>query len=111
MAITESSHDIVGRLRYAGIDQETIVELRRVWKTIEPSLPAILKRFYTHVASEPALAALVGTRAEMLSRAQTRHWAQVFTGAFDADYVRSADAIGRAHHRIGLEPRWYIAGY
>ncbi len=111
MAVTDSMQDIAGRLRYARIDPETTAELRRVWKTIEPSLPAILKRFYSHVGTEPRLAAQIGTRTEDLARAQTRHWAQVFAGSFDADYARSAEAIGRAHHRIGLEPRWYIAGY
>ncbi|WP_239504772.1 protoglobin domain-containing protein, partial [Stenotrophomonas maltophilia] len=25
--------------------------------------------------------------------------------------AESIDRIGRAHHRIGLEPRWYIGGY
>ncbi|MCE1236662.1 MAG: globin-coupled sensor protein [Hyphomicrobiales bacterium] len=88
-----------------------VSDLREAWKTIEPSLPAVLKRFYDHVRSEPNLAALVGARVEDLARAQTRHWARVFSGAFDEDYARSVDAIGRAHHRIGLEPRWYIAGY
>ncbi|NLH79784.1 MAG: chemotaxis protein [Phyllobacteriaceae bacterium] len=111
MAVTESVQDIAGRLRYAAIGPETITELRRVWKTIEPQLPDVLKRFYAHVGAEPALAGLVGARSDTLARAQTRHWAHVFAGTFDAEYARSAEAIGRAHHRIGLEPRWYIAGY
>jgi methyl-accepting chemotaxis protein len=111
MKVETSSGDILGRLRFAQIDQETTADLRAVWPTIEPALAGILTRFYDHLRSEPKLAALVGSRSGDLARIQTRHWSRVFTGRFDEDYVRSVEAIGRAHHRIGLEPRWYIAGY
>jgi methyl-accepting chemotaxis protein len=30
---------------------------------------------------------------------------------FDSSYVQSVTRIGQAHNRLGLEPRWYIAGY
>ena len=106
-----SSTDIARRLRFAGIDQDTSATLREVWSVIEPALPEVLKRFYGHVRSEPELAALVGSRATDLASAQSRHWGRVFSGRFDDDYARSVKAIGMAHHRIGLEPRWYIAAY
>jgi methyl-accepting chemotaxis protein len=37
-----------------------------------------------------------------LKQAQTGHWRKLFSGV---------QAIGPVHHRIGLEPRWYIGGY
>ena len=106
-----SSTDIARRLRFAGIDQDTSATLREVWAVIEPALPKVLERFYAHVKSEPELARLVGSRAVDLASAQSRHWGRVFSGRFDDDYARSVKAIGMAHHRIGLEPRWYIAAY
>jgi len=111
MADTSTSIDIARRLRHARIDQTTCADLRSVWTRIEPALPAILERFYDHARGEPELARLIGTRASDLAGAQKRHWARVFSGRFDDDYAKSVVAIGRAHHRIGLEPRWYIAGY
>ncbi len=42
---------------------------------------------------------------------QKEHWGKVAAGAFDASYVEGVTAVGHAHARIGLEPRWYIAGY
>jgi methyl-accepting chemotaxis protein len=85
--------------------------LPEVWTIIEPHLQRILTDFYDHVRGEPNLARLIGNRSSELAAAQSRHWARVFSGKFDADYARSVRAIGLAHHRIGLEPRWYIAAY
>lgn len=44
-------------------------------------------------------------------RAQTVHWQRLFTDALDAGYYASVRAIGLMHHKIGLEPRWYLGGY
>jgi len=103
--------DVARRLRFARIDQETSRDLQAVWTVIEPELSRILEAFYKHVGGEPELARLVGNRAAQLASAQKTHWARVFSGRFDDEYARSVQAIGMAHHRIGLEPRWYIAAY
>ncbi|MER2605418.1 MAG: globin-coupled sensor protein [Siculibacillus sp.] len=103
--------DVARRLRFARIDQYTKTHLVAVWGEIEPELPRILEAFYSHVQTQPDLAALIGARATDLASAQKRHWGRVFSGNFDEDYARSVRAIGMAHHRIGLEPRWYIGGY
>ncbi|OWK26447.1 hypothetical protein AJ87_04480 [Rhizobium yanglingense] len=42
---------------------------------------------------------------------QEDHWANLAGGNFDESYVNGVTAVGRAHARIGLEPRWYIGGY
>jgi methyl-accepting chemotaxis protein len=43
--------------------------------------------------------------------AQSSHWERLFSGRFDAAYVEGIRRIGVVHHKIGLEPRWYIGGY
>lgn len=43
---------------------------------------------------------------------QKRHWLEnVFSGNFNESCMQQVAAIGKAHERIGLEPRWYIGGY
>jgi methyl-accepting chemotaxis protein len=108
---TMKNDDIARRLGFARIDRSTLEVLPQVWAIVEPKLESVLRRFYDHLGQEPDLARLIGGRSTDLARAQSRHWARVFSGRFDTDYVASARAIGNAHHRIGLEPRWYIAGY
>jgi methyl-accepting chemotaxis protein len=93
------------------ISADTSLALRELWTVIEPHLPEVLDGFYAHLASEPALASLVGTQAQRLKQAQGTHWKRLFTSDFDDAYMQSIRTIGLVHNRIGLEPRWYIAGY
>lgn len=103
--------DIQGRLRFAKLDDGQRQLLRAVWPIILPELPGILDRFYTHLASVPHLTEMIGTRRPALISAQTRHWERLFTGNLGDDYAQAVVTIGRTHHRIGLKPQWYIAGY
>ena len=99
------------RLEFARIDDGTRQQLRALWKVVEPELPAVLARFYKHLLTQPQLKQLLGSRQAALESAQTTHWQRLFSARFDEDYENSINRIGRAHSRIGLEPRWYIAGY
>lgn len=107
----EAAVDREGRLRFMEITADTGAALRDLWKVIEPHLPDVLDGFYKHLASEPALARLVSDQAPRLKQAQGSHWARLFAGTFDDAYMHSVRTIGLTHNRIGLEPRWYIAGY
>ncbi|HTO84367.1 MAG TPA: globin-coupled sensor protein, partial [Methylomirabilota bacterium] len=110
-ASINSAADIATRLRFMRIDDHTRGLLREFWKSLEPELPAILDAFYDHVMREPNLATLVGTQAPRLKTAQRSHWARLFEGRFDQAYMDGVKQIGMVHHKIGLEPRWYIGGY
>jgi methyl-accepting chemotaxis protein len=99
------------RLRFLQIEPQTRSDLQAVWTLIGPALPAVLERFYQHIKAVPALAQLIGQQQPRLVAAQSDHWARLFSGKFDADYVSSIRKIGLIHHKIGLEPRWYIGGY
>jgi methyl-accepting chemotaxis protein len=99
------------RLSYLGITAETCRLLRDFWPTVAPALPGILEEFYNHVAQIPALAALIGTQRARLMKAQSMHWETLFSGRFDQGYFDSVRAVGHAHNRIGLAPRWYIGAY
>lgn len=106
-----SDDEMSRRLSFAHIDGTATRLLPEIWAVVEPRLDEVLTRFHGHLRSVPELMRLTGNRSADLSRAQRTHWARLFTGRFDADYVRSVRAVGLAHHRIGLEPRWFIGGY
>lgn len=105
------NYDITDRLRFLRIGNTEREALRSVWKIIEPHLPTVLAGFYTHVGSEPKLAAKIGSQQGRLISAQSNHWKHLFSGSFDTAYAESIRRIGLTHHRIDLEPRWYIGGY
>lgn len=85
--------------------------LEEVWKVIEPHLDEVLNHFYEVASSRPDLAALLGSNQSRLKTVQSNHWKRLFSGRFDDEYEHSVTTIGRVHHRIDLDPAWYIAGY
>ncbi|MGA3400443.1 MAG: globin-coupled sensor protein [Acetobacteraceae bacterium] len=109
--VSAADDDLSGRIRFMRISADDTSLLRDFWQIVEPKLPAILDSFYQHVASEPRLQAMVGAKVPQLKRAQTLHWQRLFTGGLDAGYYDGVHSIGLMHHKVGLEPRWYIGGY
>ena len=93
------------------IDSKTGEMLREFWKAVEPALPMLLEGFYQHIIKEPQLARLIGSDIPRLKTAQGTHWARLFNGRFDREYMQGVRTIGNIHNKIGLEPRWYIGGY
>lgn len=43
--------------------------------------------------------------------AQVKHWDAIAAAEFGEHYVQAVTRVGEVHHRLGLEPRWYIGGY
>ena len=101
------------RLKFLLIDEPRREALRAFWPHLEPQLGGILTEFYGHLRQFPKLAALVGDHAKVarLIAAQTEHWRTLFEAKFDDSFMNRVVAVGYAHQRIGLEPRWYIGGY
>ncbi|MDU6375714.1 MAG: protoglobin domain-containing protein, partial [Bradyrhizobium sp.] len=108
-----ASQSLQSRLDFLGIDQATREALRELRPLIGKVLPGLLDQFYAHVGRFPHLATMFSSPAAVrhAKQAQHDHWMSLATAAFDDAYVKSVTRIGEAHHRMGLEPRWYIAGY
>ena len=107
------ANDWAKRLRYLQIDLANGERVRHLYPVVQAALPRILDGFYRHMLSEPELKAKFSSpeKVALAKDAQVRHWGLLFDGRFNEDYRRSVDRIGSTHHRIGLTPRWYIAGY
>lgn len=112
MQAIELDFDRDNRLAFSELGEKQRQLLRDFWKIVEPKLGDILETFYGRLLSVPHLTRILGNRQlEGLKRAQAVHWARLFAGQFDASYMQGVYAVGLAHKRIGLEPRWYIGGY
>jgi methyl-accepting chemotaxis protein len=101
------------RLEFIGIDTATRAALRELQPLISRALPSILDKFYAHLTKVPRLAGLFPDDATIrrAKQAQIKHWTAITTGTFDEAYLKSVRHIGATHQRLGIEPRWYIAGY
>ena len=109
----EADKSLKERLAFLEIDQKTSKTLDSLRPTLGEILGGVLDKFYAKVASTPQIAHFFSGRDHMAAakQAQITHWEKVSKGAFDPTYVKGVTAIGKAHARIGLEPRWYIGGY
>ena len=105
--------DVNERLQFVKISEAERLILRNFAKIVEGGIDKIMESFYASVMTTPTLAAMFKNpqHAEHARAAQKRHWLNLFSAKFDDDYYRSVREIGKAHSRIGLEPRWYIGGY
>ena len=101
------------RLAHIGLDERSLGRLKQIRPVLLAALPGVLERFYRQIAAEPELSAKFATpeRIRHAQEAQARHWSLLFGDRPGDEYRTSAERIGHAHFRIGLTPRWYIAGY
>ena len=108
-----NARSIQSRLDFIGIDNTTREALRELQPLIAGALPGILDRFYGHIMKYPEIARLFPNEQVIrhAKQAQTKHWMTITSAAFDDAYVQSVTRIGQTHNRLGIEPRWYIAGY
>ncbi|MBF0371960.1 MAG: globin-coupled sensor protein [Alphaproteobacteria bacterium] len=106
--------DRSGRLSFLKIDDQTRRALQELRPLVDRHIDDVLEGFYRHVASVPSISTMFQTR-DMMARAramQRQHWIDnLFTGEFGDNYFAQVVKIGETHERIGLEPRWYLAGY
>lgn len=101
------------RLEFLGLDEKARQQLRALAPSISKNIGASLDVFYKKVRSTPETAAFFRNEDHLqgAKKRQEGHWGIVTTAQFDERYVEGVTAVGKAHARIGLEPRWYIGGY
>lgn len=101
------------RLQFIKIDAQTQETIRALQSFLHQELPAALDGLYAQIRSLPETRRFFADDAHMgrAHGAQLRHWNLISSGEFDESYLKAATANGAVHARIGLEPRWYIAGY
>lgn len=110
-SMSDQYQGVKDRLEFACIDKEVIQVLKKLWPLVSKEIDGILSEFYNHIRTQGSLDELIGTRQPSLEAAQKKHWEMLFCGGFGEEYVDSILKIGRVHSRIGLDPKWYIAGY
>jgi len=108
-----SAQRVARRAEPGKIDAETRASLRAFRPVLEANLSKVLGDFDAYVASWPECRALIENEQGMtcLRRTQGQHWLSLFAGDLNDSYFNETSRIGRAHERVGLEPRWYMGAY
>jgi methyl-accepting chemotaxis protein len=113
MTSTSSRTDISDRLGFMKLDHAASQALQEIAGIVREALPKVLEEFYAHIRVWPQVSRFFSGDAvvNMAKNKQIEHWSIILRGDFSSEYVTSVRRIGATHARIGLEPRWYIAGY
>jgi methyl-accepting chemotaxis protein len=108
----DNQDSLTATLRYRGLGPRERALLRQAKPVLMAALPRVLDDFYAHSGAEAELAAIFAASNMAAARAaQMRHWGLLFEGDMGAEYRESARRVGLCHHRVGLTPRWFLAGY
>ena len=101
------------RLDFIGMDQQAREVLRELRPFLGQALEPALAAFYDKVRATPETRRFFGDEKHMVAAKglQEKHWGIIAAADYNDDYVNAVKKIGQTHARIGLEPRWYIAGY
>ncbi|GBQ86312.1 methyl-accepting chemotaxis protein [Acetobacter malorum DSM 14337] len=105
--------ELASRLHFLSIGDKERECLQNLRKGIGPILDESLASFYERVGSNPELSHFFPSQ-DMVSSARDRqkqHWETILSANFGREYVENVTRIGNTHARIGLSPKWYIAGY
>jgi methyl-accepting chemotaxis protein len=95
------------------IDQNGKEALGHFLPEFDKAIDEIINQFYAKILGTPELAELVGGAdgTARLRQTQKQHWRNLFDGVLDDAQELRSRKVGEAHHRIGLQPSTYLAGY
>jgi len=98
-------------IRFLDIDPTAQLHAAAIWLLIEHRLDHTIETFYADMRHSDAALALSEQTVQRLKITQREHWRALFESRLDLQYFNSASLVGIRHSQIGLDPKWYIAGY
>lgn len=104
--------EIARRKEMLSFTRDDEVSLSCCGELARAQVDALVDQFYARQTADPEIAVIIGD-AETLRRlraAQRRYVLDLFEGFYDLPYVNNRLRIGMVHKRIGVEPKFYMAG-
>lgn len=106
------SRSIQVRLAALGLTEDDRQHLYPAVPT-DATIANFLEVLYARMQQHDDLSALLShpAQVERLKEQQRAYLRELFTASLDRMYVERRLAIGLAHHRVRLSPKWYLATY
>lgn len=111
MQAATNDTSIERRFAFVGYDDKDRRNAADIWRLLEDELDGILRLFYANVQKNPDAPRIDSERIACLVSAQKLHWQRLLIENHQPSYADSVRRVGATHHRLHIEPRWYIAGY
>ena len=105
--------EIEERMAFIDLTQSDMGLLTEMQDFAKGHADEIVTGFYQHLLSYEETRLLLKDQAtiDRLMTSQKNYLMEIFEGNFDKDYFERRLRTGMVHHRIGLEPKWYMATY
>ncbi|MEA4900623.1 globin-coupled sensor protein [Desulfitobacterium sp.] len=105
--------DLNESLQLLRIDDQQLALLKELRPLIERDVDDIVRRFYGHVLSIPALKAIIDeySALEKLKVTMKKYILSIFTDKIDEEFMAWRVTIGNVHKRINLPPFYYLSSY
>jgi len=102
-----------GRLRFAGLDDEAAALVRDNRNLLLPHLKTALRDLFHRFQTFPEASRNFDTEAQLerLHDLSRSHWEVLTDARFDSLYAERVKVLADAERRMGLDPRWHIAGH
>ncbi|WP_413376431.1 protoglobin domain-containing protein [Alkalihalobacillus sp. 1P02AB] len=100
-------------LSYLGVNETDMRILRWLKPFVEEQLDEITERFYSIIIEQENLLEIIERHStvERLKETLKIHILELFSEDIDAKFVEKRSRIAKAHVRVGLESKWYVAAY
>lgn len=101
------------RLRFAGLEAEQTDFLRKHRESLLPEIEKGLKALFERYQSSSEASAQFESDRQLdrLHSLISSHWAVLSDARFDSLYAERVKVLSDAEGRMGLDPRWHIAGH
>jgi signal transduction histidine kinase len=101
------------RLQFLDIGPEDLELLAALRPVMEENADHIVSVFYRHLLSFAKTRRLLSDPQvkDRLLELQKRYLVSLVPPRLDENYIADRLRIGKTHHRVGLEPRWYLGAY
>jgi methyl-accepting chemotaxis protein len=104
---------LVERLRFAGLDSGETDVVRKHRTTLQPQVDLALRDLFQRLQSFPEASRHFTSdrQIDRLHDLHASHWSVLTDARFDSLYAERVKVLADAESRMGLDPRWQIAGH
>ena len=110
--MSEPGYELLDELlEYCRFGDEERRLLKELGPALEPSFDEIVERFYDAIQASSGASSVLRDAGQIgRLKVSLRRWLErLFSGSYDEEYFEHRARIGRAHVRVGLEPRYVFA--
>ncbi len=101
------------RLRFAGLDEPQCELLRQNRHVLSQPMKSALRDLFQRLQSSPDAARAFASERQYdrLHDLLSSHWDVLTDARFDALYAERVKVLSDSESRMGLDPRWHVAGH